>query len=90
MRSSLAFLTLCLAGLAPAQQAPHVVFLVGEAEYGSQQTMPAFAARLEDELGLRVTLLQSRRRELPPLEALDDADLLVMFLRFREATDAQF
>ena len=89
MRSLLAVLALFAVGALRAQQAPHVVFLVGEREYGSQVTMPAFAERLEEELGLRVTLLQSRRRELPPLAALDDADLLVMFLRFREATDAQ-
>ncbi|MEC8653685.1 MAG: ThuA domain-containing protein, partial [Planctomycetota bacterium] len=90
MRSLLAVSVSLITSLLPAQTAPHVVLLVGEREYGSQETMPAFAERLEDELGLRVTLLQSRRRELPPLEALDDADLLVMFLRFREATDAQF
>ncbi|MGK0202255.1 MAG: type 1 glutamine amidotransferase, partial [Planctomycetota bacterium] len=73
-----------------AQEAPHVVFLVGESEYGSGETMPKFAKRLEDELHLRVTYLQSQGKELPPLEALDSADLLVMFLRFRTATDEQF
>lgn len=74
-----------------AAQAPqHVVFLVGESEYGSGETMPKFAKRLEEELHLRVTYLQSKGNELPSLEALDSADLLVMFLRFRTATDEQF
>ena len=73
-----------------AQQAPHVVFLVGEDEYGSDETMPKFAKRLESELHLRVTYLQSKGKQLPSLAALDSADLLVLFLRFRTATDAQF
>ncbi|MFN3241035.1 MAG: DUF6797 domain-containing protein [Planctomycetota bacterium] len=94
MRSWIALVVLAVAGLLPAQQPqqrkPHVVFLVGEREYGSERTMPAFASRLEDELSLRTTVLQSRRNELPDLAALGDADLLVLFLRFREATDAQF
>jgi len=90
MRSLIALVVLAVATVLPAQQKPHVVFLVGEREYGSQTSMPAFAARLEAELGLRTTVLQSRRRELPKLDALDDADLLVMFLRFREASDTQF
>mgnify|MGYP002053761092 CR=1 FL=1 len=73
-----------------AQGQPHVVFLVGESEYGSGQTMPAFARRLEQELGLRTTVLRSEGQGLPPLDELESADLLVMFLRFRTATDAQF
>ena len=73
-----------------AQQAPHVVFLVGESEYGSGRSMSEFAQRLESELQLRVTFLESKGRELPPLDALDSADLLVMFLRFRTASDDQF
>ncbi|MCK5942327.1 MAG: hypothetical protein KAI24_10190, partial [Planctomycetes bacterium] len=89
MRSLLALVTLALLAPLSAQDAPHVVFLVGEREYGSERTMPAFAERLRRELSLRVTVLQSEDRELPPLDALDDADLLVLFLRFREASDAQ-
>ncbi|HIE70536.1 MAG TPA: DUF1080 domain-containing protein, partial [Planctomycetes bacterium] len=85
---ALAFVVACL--WLPAQHQPHVVFLVGESEYGSGKTMPAFAKRLRDELNLRTTLLLSKGKELPPLDALDTADLLVMFLRFRTATDAQF
>jgi len=80
-------------GLLPAveqQDPPHVVFLVGEAEYGSRETMPAFAERLADELQLTTTVLHSEERELPALDALDSADLLVLFLRFREADDEQF
>lgn len=89
MRTLVAVLVLAAAGFAQAGRS-HVVFLVGEREYGSDETMPAFAQRLRAELGLRVTVLESERNELPALDALDTADLLVLFLRFRTATDAQF
>lgn len=86
----LAMLIICavLRGVG-AQQQPHVVFLVGEQEYGSAETMPPFAARVQGELGLRTTVLQSKGRELPGLAALDSADLLVLFLRFRTVEDGQ-
>ena len=89
---ALAILVVALVGSErlAAQTPPHVVFLVGESEYGSGETMPKFAKRLEDELNLRVTYLQSEGNQLPSLESLDSADLLVMFLRFRTATEDQF
>ena len=91
MRSLIVALALVVAcAWLPAQDHPHIVFLVGESEYGSDSTMPAFATRLEQELKLRTTVLRSKGKELPPLDSLDTADLLVMFLRFRTATDAQF
>ena len=95
MRSLIVLLAISVFGFAGferlvAQQAPHVVFLVGESEYGSSETMPRFADRLKSELQLRVTYLQSEGGRLPSLDSLDSADLLVMFLRFRTATDAQF
>jgi len=69
---------------------PRVVFLVGESEYGSEQTMPELARRLRGALGADVTMLRrDRRGHLPALDDLDRADLLVMFLRFCEAEDAQ-
>ncbi len=72
---------------------PHVVIIHGEPEYGSAQTMPALARDLESHLGVRTTVLRSNRNErgdLPSLEVLDEADLLVLFIRFRMASDAQF
>ena len=84
----LAFAVALCCSLLPAQDAPHVVFLVGEREYGSQDTMPAFAERLEQRLGLRVTVLQRQDDRLPDLDALDAADLLVLYLRFRRASTA--
>ena len=91
MRSLIVALVLVVsASVLSAQSPPHVVLLLGESEYGSAETMPAFAERLRDQLGLRTTVLHSKGRELPPLDALDTADLVVMFLRFRTATDDQF
>jgi mono/diheme cytochrome c family protein/type 1 glutamine amidotransferase len=87
------FACLSLVGALHAAERPHVVILHGEPEYGSERTMPAFAREIESRLGARATLLQSNRSEqgdLPSLDALDDADLLVLFIRFRMATGTQF
>ena len=71
---------------------PKAVFLVGEAEYGSEKTMPVLARQFEEHLGYETVLLESEpdSRDLPDLSALDDADLLVMYIRFRIATEEQF
>ena len=65
-----------------------VVFLVGEPEYGSVRTMPALAREFDERLDVETVILQSDQetRKLPDLSALADADLLVMFFRFRLAT----
>lgn len=84
----LALLVLCQhGGAAP----PRVVLLQGESEYGSVRTMSALARTFCEDLGYDTTLLSSPEdsRALPDLAVLEDADLLVLFLRFREATDAQ-
>ena len=64
-----------------------VVFLVGEPEYGSVRTMPALAREFDERLDVETVILQSDQetRMLPDLSALADADLLVMFFRFRLA-----
>ncbi|MEO0661821.1 MAG: hypothetical protein AAFZ87_09810, partial [Planctomycetota bacterium] len=88
--------TLSLVQADPAQtepahtDPPHVVFVVGEGEYQSQATMPALAERLEDAFGWRTTVLlddelhAGEDNHVPGLEALEDADLCVLFLRFRQ------
>ena len=72
-----------------AQAGERVVFVYGEDEYGSYESVPAFAAQLEVELGLECVLLPSEDRRLPDLSALEDAHLLVLFLRFREADEGE-
>ncbi|GIX06131.1 MAG: hypothetical protein KatS3mg115_0534 [Candidatus Poribacteria bacterium] len=69
---------------------PHVVFLIGEAEYRSERTMPQVAWELVERYGWSVSLLQAKdRQNLPGLEALQEADCLVTYLRFRELPPEQ-
>lgn len=66
--------------------APLVVIAIGEDEYHAKETLPEFArTELENKLHWRVKVLQSDdKKNLPGLDALKEADLLVMFLRRRE------
>jgi type 1 glutamine amidotransferase len=78
----------------PAQPKPHVVFVTGDHEYSSEGTMPALAAALEKRYGLRTTVLKSYPDEnaetnIPGLEALGNADLAVLFLRWRQLPKEQ-
>lgn len=67
---------------------PLVVFVTGDHEYSSEGTMPLLAAELEKNYGLRTIVLKSSpdynaEENIPGLEALEDADLAVFFLRWR-------
>jgi type 1 glutamine amidotransferase/nicotinamidase-related amidase len=77
--------------LAGRDRAPNIVFAVAEDEYDAKTTMPAFAAEeLEKKLGYKPTVLQSdSKTDLPGLEALEGADLVVLYMRRRELPDAQ-
>ena len=69
---------------------PHVVIIHGEGEYRSEITMPALGERLESTWGWRVTVLADQQlhagdgNHVPGLGALADADLVVLYLRFRQ------
>ncbi|MBL8729053.1 MAG: ThuA domain-containing protein [Planctomycetes bacterium] len=76
-----------------------VVFVTGDEEYRSEQGMPQLA-RILARLGCHCTVLfaidpatgaidPGVRDNIPGLEALDDADLMVLFTRFRDLPDAQ-
>ena len=91
-----------------AQEAdpPHIVFIVGEHEYGSHETMPKLAEELQAQFDVKVTLLTSEmsgvqyevspEAEIPefsPIEGLEvirEADLIVLFIRFRIPPKEQF
>ena len=66
---------------------PHAVFLVGEDphNYEAHATIPPFAERLEQEHGIRTTVLhregEPNAYSFPGLDALPEADLLVVFVR---------
>jgi type 1 glutamine amidotransferase len=78
----------------------HIVFLVGDEEYRSEDSMPQLAKILAVHHGFKCTVLFAINKEtgeidpqtldnIPGLEALQTADLMVMFLRFRELPDDQ-
>ena len=74
--------------------APLVVFVTGDHEYGSESTMPLIAAELEKNYGMRTVVLKSSpdhnaEENIPGLEALKEADLAVFFLRWRRLPEDQ-
>ncbi|MFB3826937.1 MAG: ThuA domain-containing protein [Bryobacteraceae bacterium] len=88
---------LLLAGMAAAQ---HIVFVVGDQEYRSEESMPALARILAERHGFRTTVLLPINRQtgkpdasvidnIPGLEALRKADLMVLFTRWVELPDEQ-
>jgi len=78
----------------------HIVFVVGDEEYRGEELMPQLAKILAVRHGFKCTVLFAINRQtgqidpmtldnIPGLEALADADLMVLFLRFRELPDDQ-
>jgi hypothetical protein len=78
----------------------HVVFVTGDDEYFSEQGMPVMARILAERHGFTCTVLFAINKEtgvidvgtkdnIPGLEALDKADLMVIFTRVRALPDAQ-
>jgi len=85
--SALSFASLALFAGVPLAR-PHVVFVTGDHEYSSEETMPIVAAELEKRYGMRVTVLkaypdENAEENIPGLEALNKADLAVFYLRWR-------
>ena len=78
-------------GAAGRDRTPSIVFALAEDEYEAKHTMPAFAAEeLEKRLGWKARVLHGEsKQDLPGLQALDGADLLVMYLRRRELPEEQ-
>ncbi|HET6247714.1 MAG TPA: ThuA domain-containing protein [Tepidisphaeraceae bacterium] len=69
----------------------NIVFAIAEDEYHASETLPAFAKEhLEGKLNCKCVFLQSdSKTDLPGLEALKSADVLVMFMRRRSLPDAE-
>ena len=78
----------------------HVVFLSGDEEYRSEEAMPMLAKILAVRRGFKCTVLfpinpgdgtidPNNQTNMPGLDALHSADMLVMQLRFRELPDDQ-
>ena len=72
----------------------HIVFLAGDHEYRSEETLPELARILAKHHGFKCTVLFNidpdtgeivpGNSNMPGLEALDTADLAVVFLRFQQ------
>lgn len=78
----------------------NVVLVAADDEYRSEEALPQLAKILEQRHGFRCKVLYAidptdgtikpdRVDNIPGLEALDSADLLVLFARFRDLPDAQ-
>lgn len=77
----------------------HIVFLAGDHEYRSEETLPALARILAERHGFRCTVLFTVDPEtgdidpaadnLPGTDALATADLAVIFLRFKNLPPEQ-
>jgi len=79
----------------------HIVLVAGDdAEYHSEEALPALAKILAVRHGFTCTVLFSvnaedgtidprAKRNIPGLEALDHADLLILFIRWRDLPDEQ-
>jgi hypothetical protein len=79
-------------------QGSHIVFIAADQEYRSEETLPAIARILAKHHGFKCTVLFSLdtdgtihpgKNHIPGMEALNDADLMVNFMRFRNLPDAQ-
>ena len=77
----------------------HIVFLAGDHEYRSEESLPALARILARHYGFKCSVffttnaqtgfIEPGSSDISGLEALKTADLLVVFLRFQDFPDAQ-
>lgn len=78
----------------------HVVLVAGDEEYRSEESLPQLAKILAQRHGFKCTVLfpidkgdgtinPQQDDHIPGLEALKDADLLILFTRFRRLPDEQ-
>ena len=78
----------------------HIVLVSGDEEYRSEEALPQLARILATHHGFECTVLfaidpkdgtinPDRRDNIPGLEALDTADLMILFTRFRDLPDEQ-
>jgi type 1 glutamine amidotransferase len=68
--------------------APRIAYVCGDHEYSGEQTLPLFAAELYKRYNFAIDLIRSEPNQnaeenIPGLERLAQADLAVLFLRWR-------
>ncbi len=81
--------------------AKHIVLVSGDEEYRSEEALPQLAKILSKHHGFKCTVLFAQNpdnpgivdanfvKNIPGLEALDSADMMVLFTRFRALPDSQ-
>ncbi len=78
----------------------HIVLVSGDEEYRSEEALPQLAKILATHHGFNCTVLFAidpesgeidvdNQNNIPGLEALEDADLMIIFTRFRDLPDEQ-
>ena len=78
----------------------HIVLVAGDDEYRSEESMPMLGKLLSQRYGFKTTVLfpiepitgdivPSYQNNIPGLEHLETADLMIMLTRFRELPDEQ-
>lgn len=80
-------------------KSPHIVFVTGDEEYRSEESMPMLANLAKRELNAKVTICYAldstgtvdpnRTDHIAGLEALNTADLMVIFTRFRALPESE-
>jgi nicotinamidase-related amidase/type 1 glutamine amidotransferase/ketosteroid isomerase-like protein len=84
--------TIHSADLLGERQQPHVVFVIGENEYQTEKTLPEFARKELEPLGVRCTFIHAdpqKPSEFRGLEAIKNADLVVLSVRRRGLPENQ-
>jgi len=87
-------------GQTGAGRGKHIVLVAGDEEYRSEEALPMLAKILSKHHGFRCTVVFSidpdkgyidpnNQNNLPGLEALDDADLMIVATRFRTPSEEQ-
>lgn len=75
----------------------HILFIASDHEYRGEETCPAIARILAKRYGFKCTVLFGQNEEgiitpgsshIPGIDAIDDADMLFLFLRFVHPEDA--
>ena len=91
---------LVIPGKSGAGKGKKIVLVSGDEEYRSEQALPQLARILAERHGFDCTVLfaidpndgtinPARNDNIPGLEALDSADLMILFTRWRNLPDAQ-
>lgn len=83
------------------ENAKHIVLVSGDEEYRSEEALPQLAKILSKHHGFKCTVLFAQNpdkpgivnpnyvKNIPGLEALDSADMIIIFTRFRALPDEQ-